>query len=209
MGQDPSEIREEIEDTRARMSDTVEAIGYKTDVKTRAREKVSGKVEAVKNKVGAAGSRASEMTPDGEDVKQSARKAAGLAQQNPLGLALGSVAVGFLAGMLVPSTRIEDEKLGEVSDRSRTRSRRPPRRPASTARTWPTRPPKAPSKPPRRAAGGTPRSSGRPRCRRQRRQSRPPAPSAAVARPDQRSRRSRRARELHSTCRPPTPSKKP
>jgi hypothetical protein len=116
MGQDPSEIREEIEDTRARMSDTVEAIGYKTDVKTRAREKVSGKVEAVKNKVGGAGSRASEMTPDREEVKQSARKAAGLAQQNPLGLALGSVAVGFVAGMLVPSTRIEDEKLGEVSD---------------------------------------------------------------------------------------------
>jgi uncharacterized protein DUF3618 len=42
MGEDPGEIREEIEDTRARMGDTVEAIGYKTDVKSRAADKVSG-----------------------------------------------------------------------------------------------------------------------------------------------------------------------
>jgi gas vesicle protein len=116
MGQDPSEIREEIEDTRARMGETVEALGYKTDVKSRAKEKVTGKVEAVKSKVGGAGARVNEATPGGEDVKQSARKVVGVAQQNPIGLALGSVAVGFLAGMLVPSTHVEDEKLGEVSD---------------------------------------------------------------------------------------------
>jgi hypothetical protein len=116
MGQDPSEIREEIEDTRARMGDTVEAIGYKTDVKTRARERVAGTVDAVKAKVGGAGSRVNEATAGGQDVKQSAREAAGVAQENPIGLALGSIAVGFVAGMLTPSTRIEDEKLGDVSD---------------------------------------------------------------------------------------------
>jgi ElaB/YqjD/DUF883 family membrane-anchored ribosome-binding protein len=116
MGEDPGEIREEIEDTRARMGDTVEAIGYKTDVKARAREKLSDKVETVKSKVGDAGSRVSETAPGREDAKRSARKAAGVAQENPIGLALGSVAVGFLAGMLVPSTRVEDEKLGDVSD---------------------------------------------------------------------------------------------
>jgi hypothetical protein len=101
MGQEPREIREEIEDTRARMGDTVEALGYKTDVKTRAKEKLS---------------RANEATPGREDVKRGARRAAGIAQENPIGLALGSVAFGFLAGMLVPSTRVEDEKLGEASD---------------------------------------------------------------------------------------------
>jgi gas vesicle protein len=116
MGQDPDEIREEIEDTRARMGDTVGAIGYKTDVKTRARERVSGTVQSVKSKVGGAGSSVNEATPGREDVKQSARKAAGVAQENPIGLAFGSVAVGFLAGLLVPSSRVEDEKLGDVSD---------------------------------------------------------------------------------------------
>ena len=32
------------------------------------------------------------------------------------GLAIGGAAAGFLAGLLLPSTRVEDEKLGEVSD---------------------------------------------------------------------------------------------
>jgi hypothetical protein len=121
MGQEPREIREEIEDTRARMGETVEALGYKTDVKTRAREKVSGSVQAAKAKVGGAGSRVNEATPGTDDVKQGARRAAGIAQENPIGLAIGSVAVGFLAGMLVPSTRVEDEKLGEVSDQVKER----------------------------------------------------------------------------------------
>jgi gas vesicle protein len=116
MGQDPSEIREEIDETRARMGETVEALGYKSDVKTRAKEKVSGTVEGAKAKIGGAGSRVNEATPGRDEVKQSARKAAGVAQQNPIGLALGSVALGFLAGLLAPSTRVEDEKLGDVSD---------------------------------------------------------------------------------------------
>jgi hypothetical protein len=116
MGQDPREIREEIEDTRARMGDTVEALAYKTDVKSRTRDKVSDTVQTAKSKVGLAGSRVTEATPGREDVKHRAGQAVGVAQENPIGLALGSVAAGFLAGMLVPSTRVEDEKLGDVSD---------------------------------------------------------------------------------------------
>ena len=34
----------------------------------------------------------------------------------PLGLALGGVALGFLAGLALPSTRVEDEKLGPISE---------------------------------------------------------------------------------------------
>ena len=59
---------------------------------------------------------ASGATPDREQVKQQARQAKGLAQENPIGLALGAVAVGFVAGLLIPSTRVEDERLGEASD---------------------------------------------------------------------------------------------
>ncbi len=53
--------------------------------------------------------------PDTDQVKQGAQKV-GLSKENPLGLAIGGAAVGFLAGLLLPSTRVEDEKLGEVSD---------------------------------------------------------------------------------------------
>ena len=43
-------------------------------------------------------------------------KAVGIAQENPLGLAVGAVAVGFLAGMLIPESRMEHEKLGPMAD---------------------------------------------------------------------------------------------
>ena len=101
MGQDPEAIRADIEQTRAEMSDTVDALGYKADVKSRAKDKfnrITGKV--------------SDATPDKGQVK----RAASTAQENPLGLAIGGVAVGFLAGLLVPSSRVEDEKLGPIAD---------------------------------------------------------------------------------------------
>ena len=58
----------------------------------------------------------SDATPSGGEVKHHARRGVGMAQENPLGLAVGAVAVGFIAGMLIPSTRIEDEKIGPVAD---------------------------------------------------------------------------------------------
>lgn len=138
MGQDPDEIRQEIEQTRAQMGETVEAIGYKADVPSRAREAVAGKAESVKSRisqttsrareavtgttaragegVSEAASRVGDATPSGRDVKRTARRAAGLAQQNPLGMAIGAIALGFLAGLAAPTTRVEDEKLGPVAD---------------------------------------------------------------------------------------------
>ena len=105
MGEDPNAIRDEIAGTRERMGETIDALGYKADVKSRA-----------KDRVGRMTGRVSDAAPDAEHVKQGARRAAGVAQENPIGLALGSIAIGFVAGMLIPSTRMEDEKLGEVSD---------------------------------------------------------------------------------------------
>jgi hypothetical protein len=109
-------IRREIERTREEMSETVDAIGYRTDVKGRAKESIGEKVDSVKSAfTGAAGS-VSDATPSTGDVKQGAKQAAGVAQKNPLGLALGSVAGGFLLGMLLPTTKVENEKLGPLSD---------------------------------------------------------------------------------------------
>jgi gas vesicle protein len=116
MGQDPDLIRRDIEDTRERMGDTVDALGYKADVKSRAKESVTGKVDSVKEKLVGAKDSVSESTPSTGDVKQGARQAVGVAQENPLGLAIGAVAVGFLAGMLIPSTRVENEKIGPMAD---------------------------------------------------------------------------------------------
>lgn len=116
MGQDPDAIRREIEQTRERMGETVEALGYKADVPSRTKEKVTGTVTGVKDKIiGTAGS-VNEATPSTGDVKQAAQRGASVAQENPLGLAVGSIAIGFLAGMLIPTTNVENEKLGPMAD---------------------------------------------------------------------------------------------
>ena len=44
MGKDPSEIRQDIEETRAQLGETAEAIGHKVDVPARAKEAVSERV---------------------------------------------------------------------------------------------------------------------------------------------------------------------
>jgi Protein of unknown function (DUF3618) len=127
MGQDPDAIRQDIAQTRTEMSETVEAVGYKADVPSRAKDAVSDKVENMKSKVSdtatrakeavvGTASRAGDATPSGGEVKQKTRQVAGLAKENPLGLAIGAAALGFLAGLAAPSTRVEDEKLGRVSD---------------------------------------------------------------------------------------------
>jgi gas vesicle protein len=127
MGQDPDAIRQDIEQTRSEMSETVEAVGYKADVPSRAKEAVSEKVDNVKSKVSDTAtrareavtgttSRAGDATPSRGEVKQQSRRVAGLARENPLGLAIGAAAIGFLAGLAVPSTRVENERLGPVAD---------------------------------------------------------------------------------------------
>jgi Protein of unknown function (DUF3618) len=196
MGKDSSEIRREIEETRARMGDTVEALGYKADVPSRVKDAVNDRVETVKGtisdvvesvkdtvtgatgKVGSAlggakrgvsdtlsgatdglrgatdtlrdttgkvGETTSNVTsnvrstvqntlsntvgsvtgkvgsvteklPNPQDVTRYARRGVGIVQENPLGLALGALAVGFLAGLAAPVTDLEREKVGPIRD---------------------------------------------------------------------------------------------
>jgi hypothetical protein len=127
MGQDPGQIRQQIAQTREEMGDTIDALGYKADVPARAKDKVTGTVDRARESVvgtmdtlkgavtGTAGS-VKDATPDRKHVAGQAHKAVGVAQENPLGLAIGSVAAGFLAGMLLPSTRVEDRRLGTIAD---------------------------------------------------------------------------------------------
>jgi hypothetical protein len=116
MGQDPAAIRQQIEQTREHMGDTVDALGYKADVPARAKDSVSDKVGSLKAKIGGVGSQVSDAAPDAGEVKQGAKQAVGIAQENPLGLAIGAAAGGFLLGMLIPGTRVENERIGPVAD---------------------------------------------------------------------------------------------
>jgi ElaB/YqjD/DUF883 family membrane-anchored ribosome-binding protein len=116
MGEDPDAIREQIEQTRDRMGDTVDALGYKADVPARAKDSLNDRVDTLRSKVTGVGGSISDQTPSADDVKQGARQAVGVAQENPFGLVIGAAAIGFLAGMLIPSTKVENERIGPVAD---------------------------------------------------------------------------------------------
>jgi len=98
------------------MGEHVDALAYKADVPSRAKDKVVD----VKDRIAA---KVTGTMPDSGDVKDQARKAKGLAQDNPLGLAIGAVAVGFLAGLVIPATRLENERIGPVADTVKDRAR--------------------------------------------------------------------------------------
>lgn len=117
MGQEPSQIRQEIEATREEMGETVDALAYKTDVKTRVKESVTDKRDRFVDQVKGTGHKVEKAAPDGEQLKGGARRAVGVAEENPIGLALAGLAGGFLVGMLLPSTRVEDERVGPLADR--------------------------------------------------------------------------------------------
>jgi gas vesicle protein len=105
------------------MGDTVDALGYKADIPSRAKDSITDKVQGVKAKITGAGSQVSDATPNRDDVKQAGRSAVDVIQENPLGLAIGAAAVGFIAGLVIPSTTIEDQRLGPVADQVKEQAR--------------------------------------------------------------------------------------
>src|SRR4029078_12229868 len=87
MGQSPSDILAEIEETRARVGDEVDALSYKTDVPARVGDYVDDKKRALKDKVTGA---KDAITGTASDAVPSGRKVGrvkDVAERNPLGLA--------------------------------------------------------------------------------------------------------------------------
>ena len=94
---DPEQIREEIEETRREMGDTVEALAAKADVKARVKDKVGATKESAAQKKDDLLGKARETSPD--SVSAGASQATQKAKENPIPVAaLGAFAFGFLAG---------------------------------------------------------------------------------------------------------------
>jgi len=120
VGEDTRAIEQQIEDTREQMGDTVAALSHKADVPGRMKESMSEKKQSVTDKLtsakesitGSAGGAAA-------TAQDESRRAVGMAQDNPLGLAIGAAAVGFVVGSLLPATRVEQERIGPIADQVR------------------------------------------------------------------------------------------
>jgi hypothetical protein len=164
MGKDASTIKQEIELTRERMGDAVEALGYKADVPSRIKDNVGQRVEAAKGAIGdvvdnvkatvggvsdataqAGRDRADALSDAGAnvrgrvgsmsnwvsdrlqdvndtvsdrlanvDVPGSAQRAVNAVQQNPIGLTLAALSIGFLTGSMLPVSEIERKRLEPI-----------------------------------------------------------------------------------------------
>ena len=96
---DPEQLREEIEETRRELGDTVEALAAKADVKSRVREKVESTKESAAQKKDDLLGKARETSPD--SVSAGASQATQKAKENPLPVAaVGAFVAGFLLGRL-------------------------------------------------------------------------------------------------------------
>jgi ElaB/YqjD/DUF883 family membrane-anchored ribosome-binding protein len=96
---DPAALRDEIERTRQDLGDTVAALAEKTDVKARAKEKVSEVRQNVTEKKTELMGRARESSPDG--ANSAAVQVRAKAQENPIpSAALAAFVGGFLFGRI-------------------------------------------------------------------------------------------------------------
>jgi ElaB/YqjD/DUF883 family membrane-anchored ribosome-binding protein len=96
---DPEQLREEIEETRRELGDTVEALAYKADVKARVREKIGATKESAAQKKDDLMGKARAASPD--SVSSGATQATEAARQNPVPVAaVGAFVGGFLLGRL-------------------------------------------------------------------------------------------------------------
>lgn len=65
--------------------------------------------------VGDAVSRIGDAAPSKEDVKRKAQDAGGVAQDHPIAVVAGAAAAGLVAGLAIPETDLEREKLGPTA----------------------------------------------------------------------------------------------
>jgi hypothetical protein len=105
---DPDQLREEIEETRAELGDTVAAMAHKTDVKAQVKERIEHAKASVEERIertkvsvarekGELIGEARHASP--ESALSAASQASDQARRHPLLLAAaGSFAIGFIAG---------------------------------------------------------------------------------------------------------------
>jgi Protein of unknown function (DUF3618) len=106
MGKNPSELREEIGETRDRMDETVDAIVYRADFRARIRDVTWERARILRERTNDLRNRLGQMVPLVNDIPAPATGPGSIVRENPLSLFFGAAAVGFLLGSLLPLARL-------------------------------------------------------------------------------------------------------
>ncbi len=139
MDQERDRVRQ-VEDARERVAQDVRSVAENANVVDRTKEKVQGKVDDAKSavsdklqgardKIGSARDKLSSArdTVQGSvsDMKTNVTNNIGNLNpmENPIGMLLGGLAVGFLIGLALPVTRFESERIGPITEDMKGRVR--------------------------------------------------------------------------------------
>lgn len=96
----PEEIRDEIEQTREELGDTVETLAAKTDVKMQVKKRIAQVKDTAQDKKDQFASQAREVTPD--SASAGAEQVVSTVRSRPLPFtALAAFAAGLLVGRLL------------------------------------------------------------------------------------------------------------
>ena len=96
----PETIQEDIAETREQLGDTVAALGYKSDVKGRAEDRISETKERLSDAAGDAAAKAQQAMP--ASARDGADRAREFVQRRPVAVA---AVTAFVVGMLLGRRR--------------------------------------------------------------------------------------------------------
>lgn len=127
MDQDRDQIRE-VEDARRRVAEDVRSVAENANVVERAKETAQSRMEDVKSAMGQRVQQVRDKLQDARDtVQESARENVRNLRMNPsdnpIGMLIAGVAVGFLIGLALPVTRFESERIGPIAQDMKDRAR--------------------------------------------------------------------------------------
>jgi ElaB/YqjD/DUF883 family membrane-anchored ribosome-binding protein len=96
---DPEQIQSGIEQTRAELGETIEALAHKADVKAQAKERIEETKATVSGKKDELLGKARQATP--ESASEAATQASQKARENPIPVAaLAAFVAGFIVGRI-------------------------------------------------------------------------------------------------------------
>jgi len=129
MDQDRNQLRQ-VEDARERVAQDVRSVAENANIVERTKETVQDKVDDAKSMMSDRVRDAREKLETARDTMQESvqNMTSNLGNlnpmENPIGMLLAGLAVGFLIGLALPVSRFEAERIGPITDDVKDRMRR-------------------------------------------------------------------------------------